>query len=526
MLGQIHKKHLSDTQDQNIREMERTSESLDRGTESPTLIPEGPTAIQRYNKENMPPQNEGESKTPSAIAHVAVPESSKDTANLQKDFSSCQRLSWPEHEKDWQKYVNIKEVKSDDIVESCCMWKPTQPMNITSDRDSLRYLFESERDMQETFRSVTTKEPGCAVVCRTWRFHISGSNAIEELPGGHICDITLTSTGRVSFWVIVDVLSEGNFESHMEYLLTTGRIQKGAEDMSNLSITCRLLPLATSENTKTKVNLRLHECPEIQRHLDHMHHAGTDIAFLQRSLIKVILSKEAPLKRCIGDHTSITLSSQQAEVLMDRAKVNYITGPAGSGKSYTAASLCKMYGKDRSVYICTTKAFLEYLKFNGYTGRLVLGDQDLLMEIKSGIFENKICVVMDDGHKFTCTRKSMKDLFKILAANRDLSLFVFADNNYQSFDRERQQAVLECILELTRTVLKHTPLHYPLTDIYRNTRKVVSFMQAAIQDVYDGHQKIQSAKPEDGEGVECIRMANLWHSHSKNDLVVYLRSLL
>ncbi len=70
---------------------------------------------------------------------------------------------------------------------------------------------------------------------------------------------------------------------------------------------------------------------------------------------------------------------------MHKAKVNYIMGPAGSGKSYTGTFLYKMYGRKRSVYICTTKEFREYLKFNKCTGT-VLGDYDLLREIENGTF--------------------------------------------------------------------------------------------------------------------------------------------
>ncbi len=156
-------------------------------------------------------------------------------------------------------------------------------------------------------------------------------------------------------------------------------------------IDCRLLPCTTPHPIEQAVKMRLSESQEIQRHIHQMCNGEVDFLLLQQALTKQILSKESPLKRCVGEHTSITLSAQQAEVLMHKAKVNYITGPAGSGKSYTGASLYKMYGKERSVYICTTKAFLEYLRFNGCNGILVLADEDLLMEIKSGTFENKMC---------------------------------------------------------------------------------------------------------------------------------------
>ncbi len=65
-------------------------------------------------------------------------------------------------------------------------------------------------------------------------------------------------------------------------------------------------------------------------------------------------------------------------------------------------------------------------------------------------------------------------------------------------------------MDLTHTVLREKPLTLPLTEIYRNTMKLVSFMQAAIEDVHDGHNKIESANTEIGEGVECIPMSRLW----------------
>ena len=523
--GQTFTKLESDLQSESYQDMDKSEISNVPGAAS--------SAFSEYLEENNPFQTEPETSPASEIMSVTVSGHSDDTAIPKANFSSCQRLDWTENTKDWQKYVKIKEVKIDDIVGSCPMWSPTHPMTITPDRESIRYLFESEKNMEETLWEVTTKEPGFAIVCRTWRFHISDDNAIEHLPPGHICDIlTVTDTGRLTFWTVVNVSNESTFERQMEYLMTTGRmlkfqiVQKAAGDFSNLWIDCRLFPITTPTNIEDTVKLRLQECQDVQRHIHHMCCEGVDFACIQQAVAKLILSKESPLKQCAGDQTSIFLTLQQAKVLMNKAKVNYITGPAGSGESYTGTFLYKMYGKERSVYICTTKEFREYLIFNRYAGTLVLDDQDLVREIKNGTFNRKICIIIDDCHKFKCTRKSMKKLFKVLHKNRDMSLFVFADNDYQSFDRKRQRTVHDCILELTRTVLDANLVICPLTDIYRNTRKVVSFVQAAIQDVYDGHQEIECANIEDGEGVECIPMPHLWEVRPDNDLVVYLQSLL
>ncbi len=51
-------------------------------------------------------------------------------------------------------------------------------------------------------------------------------------------------------------------------------------------------------------------------------------------------------------------------------------------------------------------------------------------------------------------------------------------------------------------------------------------MQAAIEDVYDDHQKIVCANMEVGAGIECISMSSIWANNINNDLAVYVRSLL
>ncbi len=108
-----------------------------------------------------------------------------------------------------------------------------------------------------------------------------------------------------------------------------------------------------------------------------------------------------------------------------------------------------------------------------------------------------------------------------------MCLFVFADNDYQSFDRPRQRAMHDLILQLTRQVLQQSPVDVRLTEIYRNTQKVVSFVHSALQGIHDGHQHIECANMENGEGVSCVKMNYIWSPYPLiNDLVLYLLPLL
>ena len=99
----------------------------------------------------------------------------------------------------------------------------------------------------------------------------------------------------------------------------------------------------------------------------------------------VILCRESPLKRCVRDEVCITLSVQQAEGLMHKAKVNYISGPAGA-VSLGLPPSCTRCMAHNSVYVCTTQDFVKYLKVNEYKGTLVQNDKDLLRESKMALF--------------------------------------------------------------------------------------------------------------------------------------------
>ncbi len=448
------------------------------------------------------------------------------------NFSSVHRLAWSENKKDWEKYVNAQESTLENIVASCPMLEPTQPMRVTPGVDSLQCIFGSTEDMEQTLSIVKTNQAGFAIVSKTWGFDILDNNKVKP-PNGHICDIlTITVSGEVCFWVIAEGSDNSNFCQLKEYLMIAGRMLKyqfvmkdPSGSLSNLRIHCRLLLLRALDVIVEAIRITLHRAEGVEDYVSRFHQNKGKLEALQKTLAKVILSRESPLKHSVADHISITLSAQQVELLMHKAKVNYVSGPAGSGKSFTASCIYKKYGKDKSVYICTTKAFAEYLNFNNCIGTLVQGDEDLAREIQNGTFENKTCIIIDDCHNFQCTRSSLKKLFILLKENREMSLFVFGDNEYQSFDRERQRNIHDSILDLTRQVLKQCPVDVRLTTIYRNTRKVVSFLQSAIEDIYDGHQEISCANTENGDGVECMTMTNMWIDSPENGLALYLRSL-
>ncbi len=313
------------------------------------------------------------------ISHEAHAEyNSDDSTNLPEDFSILNKLDWSNNKKDWESYVHGETPNIETIINACSLWKPTTPMTVTPDKAELVHWFASGEDMDKTLSKVHTNEPGFAVVCKTWKFHISNSETVSP-PQGHICDIvTVSSQCKICLWVICSHHNEESANHQIEYLLTTGRMIKhrivqeaGYEDLSNLFVQCRLFCPNTSVQMHGAVSSSVKESLDMQEHIGHFYKDGPRFESLQRGFALVILSKESPLKRPLGNQTAITLSLQQLQVLSKRQRVNYICGPAGSGKSYTAALLCQMYGRDKCVYMCTTVGFVEYLRFSGYLFRKI-----------------------------------------------------------------------------------------------------------------------------------------------------------
>ncbi len=447
-------------------------------------------------------------------------------------FACFQKLNWTEHKKDWHRYVNVKEQTLDDIVKSCPVWQPTAPMHITPDRATLESMFKSKNELEATLSKIDNGGSGFAIASRKWSTILPFGNCCVP-PRNHICDILTISVlekwQRICLWEIVDSTDEGTVRNQLEYVMKLGRVikfhlMKQNNGCPNICVECNLYAPSGAVDESQQVRAILNTSAELQNIVSDFCHENGKFESLQKAIVFTMLFKESSMKCCIGDQLSVVLSDQQAQALLQQVQVNYICGPAGSGKSLIALHVYKSHGSEESVYICTTLPFVRFLEFNGCEGSLIQNDEQMLDHIRKGTFKDKTCVIIDDSHNLKCSKRSLKKLFQLLKRRREMCLFVFADNEYQSFDRKRQQAIYDVMHDLTRDVLQQTMRSEHLTEIYRNTRKVVSFVQSAIAGATATCQKVTCANTMSGEGVECIKMERIWANTTKNDLVKYLHS--
>ncbi len=399
-------------------------------------------------------------------------------------------------------------------------------MQITPEPESLKYLFDSDIGCNETIEQVKTKVPGFAISSRSWLSFLPEVD-VEALPAFHLCDIlTVAENNDVCLWVIVADSNEQFIRSQLHYALGVGRYIKHRlleqnRKAPNLTVYCRLYSTQTEANKFIKEHTYYRIIQSTQKMLHLMFHEMGNFDGLREGIASLVLSKQTSISNYVGEKMSLTLSAKQAKALLDRKKVTHISSPPGTGKTLCGISVYREYGNAMCVYICSTLPLLQYLRYNGCEGTLIQNGQDLCSHLSRGTFANKKCIVIDESHHLGWSRETWKKLFVLLKENRDMFLFVFGDNEFQSFDPQKPLDVASWIMDLSREVLGTLPRMETFKEMYRSTKKVVSFLQHA-----DDRIDITYANHLDGDGIQCIVMHNLWTNSAENSLVHYLRPVL
>ncbi len=458
---------------------------------------------------------------------------------LQTPVEFSAELNWDTNKKNWDEILGEAKKSTDEYIAACEVWEPCKPMQVTPDRNSLKNLFPSDAEYKETISKLETKTPGFAVASRSWTSLLPDPIPLQR-PPSHLCDILTVAKGdgpnilqpNIWLWVIVSRSTEQDIKRQVQYMLIVGRaikhqLSKQDRGVPNLAIRCMLHSTHTEDNAGIEHTLHELGIQDMQKFVCLTFNDAGTFDDVKRCIALLLLSQESLIKTCVGNEVSVKLSAQQAETLLKikRKKVSYVSSAPGTGKTLCGLALYRDFGRKHSVYICPTEPLLHYLRYNGCEATLVRSDEELKSVIERGTFANKRCVIIDESHRLRCSKVGLEKLFRIIKKGQ-MRLIVFADNSYQSFDIENQKNIQTYIHDLSMKVCGYYP-HQPIfTEIYRNTRKVVSFVQHAVEDT-DSDVDITCENAHVGDGIQCIAMENpASDNHGNNGLVQYLLPLL
>ncbi len=443
-------------------------------------------------------------------------------------------LNWDTNKGKWWNILQKPDESIDECINSCDFLEPHIPMQLLPDKDSFRYLFLSDTTLDETIHKLATNEPGFAIANRFWSSLLHNDDVLLEPPSNHLCDILTVSKSEdskpnICLWVIVSGSKKQIIWKQIQYMFAVGRtikhqIANQSREVANLTVRCMLHSTHEEDNPQIERTLQEAGIQETQDFLCSVFLEQGSFDAVKRGIARLLLSQNSHINNCAGEHLSVRLSAKQAQTLLKikKNRVSYVSSAPGTGKTLCALALYGEFRKEFSVYICPTEPLLQYLRYNGCEATLVRNDRELRGEIRQGTFDNKTCVIIDESHHLRCSKECLRELFWILK-NQKMFLFVFADNEFQSFDRKNQKNIERYIHDLSNEVFEYYPKTYAFTEMYRNPRKVVSFLQHAIEDP---DQDITCGNPSDGEGVQAIALQNLWDNSPGNGLVQYLHPLL
>ncbi len=452
-------------------------------------------------------------------------------------------LNWDQNKKNWQEILGEERMSTEKVIDMCDIWQPRLPMQMTPGSDSIKPLFPSDRECMETIGKVETQTPGFAIASKSW-MSLLPQLAIRR-PPMHLCDILTIAKGEglekptkpnIVFWVIVSSSTEQTVQRQIEYMFIVGRaikhqLSRQDRTVPAPAIRCMLHSIHEEDNVRIANAMREVGIQNMQDFLWSVFSDTDSFDGIQRCIALLLQSQTSPISICASNQLSVALSAHYAKLLLEiKSNVCYVSFGPGSGKTLYGLALYRDFGKERSVYISPTEPLLHYLRYNGCDATLVRNDEDLHRRMQSGTFENKMCVIIDGSHQLRCSKTSLRDLF-ILMKTRQMRLFVLADNVhdvYQSFERENQLQFAQYIFELSLDVWNKAPTFQSFIDIFRSTRKIVSFLHHAMGDPdSDGkYERYITRGYAFGDGVQCIAMQNLTDNRSDNALIQYLCPLL
>ncbi len=464
--------------------------------------------------------------TESDVLHAgAAGDSAKSPEAPLSELAKCKSLNWTDNKWDWRRNIKTSgsvDASLKDFIDD--ILRPSTPMHFTPERSILEEMLVNE-DHTDLNKIAEQDGESFAIALRQVTFILPHHVDLCR-PPHHVSDIlTVDKNGKVCIWSLVKKHTSSVAEDQHTYMCTVGRMLKyqlSRNGCPSLSVQCILYSISDKQSCSPWNVIAVGECPfeklattspSLNQYLSWFSTSESGFIALQGALVQMILARQLSVQRGVhgvGKEKPIHLSGQQMKIILRTGKVNYIQGPAGSGKTCCAFFLCERAGKERSLYFCTTSSFFEYVKYQDKCLPVMLrNDKDLHHCVENGFLDGKTCIIIDNSHTLSCSKESLMELFKVLARkeSNEMCLYIFADNvSALSFGKAKRHAVHTMLRSCCEEVLSpSTWLQQDLTEVHRNTRKVVSF----IQEIHP-YAGILCANKEDGDNVECITMTDIW----------------
>ena len=357
-------------------------------------------------------------------------------------------LSYKQHSSAWtSRVVEIPSTRelSEDVVNAFDMFKMSQPMNITPSRDT---LIKNHPNLQSVLSRLDSEMgESFAVVASPSLFQCFNSDVTIPQCPHLVADImSMNTKGKL---LICSVCEEGGSPQEEVEQITYGNIL-------NRVVKKKLLQIEGKHMDRV-VRLYIHR--RVYR-LTGTHHippddivtklfSGTtqDVNTIKTRIAHLLLEKQGYLYDAVGEQVSLYFSPRQIAITLNCMKhdVSIITGAPGTGKSLVLQELCRMNGRDKSIYVCINQALAARVEHHNITDVLCVNDShDLVQHLRDDpLYVNKTLVAIDDAQlmRFSWDQSSISELCGCLKIDNLVFALDSKFHNYQQHTCELVQLV-------------------------------------------------------------------------------------
>ena len=469
-----------------------TSSAGSQATQS-TTSPAGSQATQSTTS----PAGSQATKSTTSPAGSQATQSLTSTATVIPDNT----LSYKQHSTAWtSRVVEIPTTHelSEDVVNAFDIFKMSQPMNVTPSWDTIiknhpklqSVLSRLDNEMGESF----------AVVASPSLFQCFNSDVTIPQCPHLVADImSMNTNGKL---LICSVCENGGSPQEEKKQVTYVNIL-------NRVVKKKLLQIE-GKHMDHVVRLYIHTHVYRLTGTDHTPpddivteiFRGTteDVEIIKTRIAHLLLEKQGYLHDAIGEQISLYFSPRQIAIALNcmQHSVSIVTGAPGTGKSLVLQELCRMNGRDKSIYVCINQALAARVKHHNIADVLCVNDShDLVQHLRDDpLYVNRTLVAIDDAQlmSFSWDSSSVSEVCG------NLKIIFALDSEFHNY----QQHICE-LVQLVKNEIMETPYQETLHDIYRNTEVVISYMQSGFPEKLKARMRSKATASGDDVRVTAIK---------------------
>ena len=245
-----------------------------------------------------------------------------------------------------------------------------------------------------------------------------------------------------------------------------------------------------------------------------------DVDMIKSGIARLLLrNKEGSLFDAVGKEFTLHYSPHQIAATLScwGYPISIITGAPGTGKSLVIQELCRMNGKNKSLYFCLTHALAQRAGYKNKIDALYVETcQDIVDHLGDQRYKDRTFIAIDDAQTLSWTESSLSTLCELLTGK---CLTVALDSMFHNYkDHDQGEKLIGFLVAKSRELYLTEPYQQTLLRIFRNSEVVTCYMRLGFKEPMK-QKRMESHALVEGDDVNVISVDNFHYMDTRNGVL-------